>query len=130
MALAALVVALTAVLVNRPPGRDEANAPYSADRTTGDLVVQLTVDPARTGANQLHLYFFETAGLPAAVDAVEVTARVGDVPPRVVPVEPVSAQPLLRLRRRRSRPGGRWQLDVTAVRRGQATTVTFEVPIR
>ena len=90
VALAALVVALTAVLVNRPPGRDEASAPYSADRTTGDLVVQLTVDPARTGANQLHLYFFEAAGLPAAVDAVEVTARVGDVPPRVVPVEPVS----------------------------------------
>lgn len=127
--LAALVVALTALLVNRPPARDEASGPYSGERTSGDLVVQLTVDPARAGTNQVHLYFFGPDGAPAAVDATEVVARVGDVPPRVLPVQPVTpghfTAPDAALT-----PAGRWQLDITAVRRGQASTVTFEVPVR
>ena len=91
--------------------------------------MQLNVDPALAGSNQLHLYFFDAGGATASVDAAEVIARVGDVPPRVLPLQPVTPSHFSAYGVSLT-PGGRWRLDVTAVRRGQASTVTFEVPVR
>jgi copper transport protein len=66
------VVAVTAVLVGTPP----ASAARLASETAvvaGALRVQVDVDPARSGVNQLHVYY--TGEGSKAVDVAEVRAR-------------------------------------------------------
>jgi copper transport protein len=65
----AAVVAVAAVLVVVTPARTEA-APGVVERVIqlGDAgSVQLTVAPARAGANQVHLYLFDPDGRPAEI---------------------------------------------------------------
>lgn len=96
--IAAAVVAVTAVLVGQAPARVTYSQPFAATESATDLTVQVNVSPARTGANTIHLYFFDAAGVAAAqVDAVEVTAATGTIPPRRLTVTPVT---VLRVRRR------------------------------
>lgn len=58
VALLAVVIGVTAALVSYPPPvAVGSNAgPFAATKTFGPLELQLTVDPARTGANTMHLY--------------------------------------------------------------------------
>lgn len=133
LALAVVVVALTAVLVNRPPARDEATGPFSATvATQNDPAggqVQLQVDPARAGQNDVHLYFLGGDGLPRAVDAIEITVGRAGVPPRRVTVTPVTPDHVSAYGVAMPSPGA-WTLTVTAVRQGTSFTATVEVPIR
>jgi hypothetical protein len=92
-------------------------------------VIQMSVQPARAGTNEVHLYFFDQAGATVPIDAVEMTAAVGDVPPRRLTVVPVTPSHFSSYDATLT-PPGLWRLVVTAVRRGQALTETFEVPIR
>ena len=134
IAMAVVVVAVTAALVNRPPARDETTGSFEAvvalsgdDGAAGEL--QIEVEPARRGVNDIHLYFLDERGLPSAVDAVEVTVATGDVPPRKVSVTPVTTD-------HQSAYGvslptsGTWSIVVTAVRKGStaAATVELEIP--
>ncbi len=67
VALLAVVVALTSVLVVVTPARTEA-APGVVERIVelGDTgSVQITVAPAQAGFNQIHLYLFDPDGRPA-----------------------------------------------------------------
>jgi copper transport protein len=54
------VLVATAILVGSPPPRAVAGAqeagPYSADVAIGPQRLQLTVDPARAGVNEMHVY--------------------------------------------------------------------------
>ena len=91
VAVAALVLVVTAGLVQQPPARTEtATGPFETTVTaeTGEVLTAV-VEPAETGANDLHLYFSGPAG-PAAMDAVQVTAATGDVPARSLQVIPVT----------------------------------------
>lgn len=76
----ALVLAVTAGLVNQPPGRDVLAQPYDDVRTVDGLTAQLQVLPAKVGDNTLHLYLFRD-GQPTRLDALEVTVERSDVPP-------------------------------------------------
>jgi copper transport protein len=61
-----VVVALTAVLVVATPGRSSAGGLVEEDVPLGDVgSVQLTIDPARAGTNQVHLYLLDPNGQPA-----------------------------------------------------------------
>ena len=69
VAVAAVVLALSAVLVGLPPARAAVAQPVDvllplqgAAGPSGS--VQVSVDPARPGANTLHLYLFDDAGRP------------------------------------------------------------------
>jgi copper transport protein len=69
--LIAAALAVTALLVSfAPPGDQGASASRQpqgrvAGRTTiGDTTLRYTVDPARTGLNQLNLYLFDERGRP------------------------------------------------------------------
>ena len=124
------VLALTAVLIDQPPGRTAVDRPFNDYETSGELMVQLTVQPARTGTNDMHLYFYDAAsGAQLPVDAVEVRAGTESIPPRRLDVVPVTASHASALGASLAAPGT-WTVDATVVRAGTPTTVTFEVPVR
>lgn len=133
VALAAIVLAVTAGLVNRPPAREALVRPFAGSVTLAgqpaDGSVQVQVQPARPGRNDVHLYFLDGRGLPRPVDAVEVAVGREGVPPRRVAVTPVTPDHASAYGVNFPSPGV-WQLTVTTVREGQASTVTMEVPIR
>jgi copper transport protein len=95
VAVGAVVLALSAVLVGTPPARSEVDRPVdvmlplqSSAGPSGS--VQVSVAPARAGANTLHVYLFDDAGRltqPAAI-SVTLTERSQDVGPLDVDLEP------------------------------------------
>ncbi|MGH3428588.1 MAG: CopD family protein, partial [Terriglobales bacterium] len=133
--LVAVVLAVTVVLVGTAPpqGRAHAGRPpdfYSVTVTSGRLVLQIEVDPARVGNNSVHLTAFTPAGAPLNVQQWDVTTALParSIGPVTVPLLPISAnhvvgEAALSL-------SGTWQLNV-AVRTSDVDQVTvtrnFEV---
>ena len=130
--VAAAVLVVTAVLVNQPPARDQVTGPITLTAAAADAeaTVQAVVDPAEVGVNDIHLYFYDESGTePFPVDAVEVTAAVGDIPARRLTVTPFTPSHVSLLDASLSSPGT-WVLQVTAVEAGLPATFTLEVPLR
>lgn len=133
VALLVVVLALTGVLVNETPAR-VAVAPGLATVTTelGDGTVEVVVDPARPGRNDVHVYLFDAAGAPD--DRYEAVALELSLP--AVDLGPIDREPA------RAGPGhfllvgtdldlaGEWTLRI-GVRPDrfteQSATVTFTV---
>src|SRR5680860_1483436 len=65
------VLLLTAVLTAMTPAREQLSGPFTEYAQLGDLDVNLTVDPARVGTNELHIYLLSPGGVNRQVD-VEV----------------------------------------------------------
>ncbi|SFP87307.1 copper transport protein [Geodermatophilus dictyosporus] len=136
-AVAAAVLALSAVLVGTPPARATLAEPVdvtlplqSAAGESGS--VQLSVDPARPGANTLHLYLFDDAGRLAQPEDLRVTLTEAEqeIGPLEVDLEP--AGPGHWVADGMSVPGaGTWTLAVT-VRLDEftATTASTDFPVR
>jgi copper transport protein len=59
LALLAAVLAVTGALASYPPATAVGGGPFSATTRIGPQELQLTLDPARVGANQLHLYLID-----------------------------------------------------------------------
>lgn len=130
--VAVVVLALTAVMVNQPPGRDSVGGPFesSAEAVGGGGRLDVTVTPARVGQNEIHLYFFDEEGLSLVpVDAVEVTAGTDQINPRRLDIQPVTPSHFSSYGASLTAPGI-WTLTVTAVQEGQTSTYTIEVPVR
>jgi copper transport protein len=133
LAIVVAVLGVTAVLVNEPPARGRVEVgPYTAEGVAGPYSVDLTVDPARVGANAVHIYLLAKNGQPARADEARVSASlpsngIGPLRPRAAVagpghyVVPAATFPL----------AGRWRIEL-AVRRGEFDewTTTFDVPIR
>jgi copper transport protein len=136
LALVVCIVGVTAVLVAEPPAKAQIAAeagPVSQEALVGPFHLELVVDPARTGTNEIHLYLLDhSTGQPAQVDEVRVAALlpaagVGPLRLQAVPagpghaVVPAATFPLV----------GDWRLRVD-VRKGEfdqwSSTVT--IPIR
>ncbi|MGR7025741.1 copper resistance CopC/CopD family protein [Geodermatophilus sp. URMC 62] len=136
-AVAAVVLALSAVLVGTPPARSAVAEPVdvtlplqSAAGGTGS--VQVSVDPAGPGANTLHLYLFDDAGqLDQPADLrVTLTEREQEIGPLDVDLEP--AGPGHWVADGMSIPGaGTWTLAVS-VRLDEFTAATASTafPVR
>ena len=134
LALMVAIVSVTAVLVTEPPARAEVapRGPYATTAQLGDLELNLVVDPATAGLNQIHLYLTNSSGQPTDVDEATVSAtlasrQIGPIRMEAHPAGPGhfvvhGAQLAL---------AGDWQLRVE-VRRGEfnATAATVSVPIR
>ena len=97
LALVVVIIGVTAVLVAEPPARAQIAAqtgPVSREAFLGPFHLELVLDPARTGTNDVHLYLLDHAtGQPANVDEVRVgaslpAARVGPIRLRAVPAGP------------------------------------------
>ena len=78
VALGIAAFAATGALAGYPPGTTEASGPYSASAALGPARVDLTVEPAQAGPNELHLYLFD------AQDGTQydVPSEVAVSPPR------------------------------------------------
>lgn len=134
LAIVVAVVAVTAVLVAKAPARAFAapSGPYSTTTSLGPWELDLVVDPAVAGRNEIHLYLLTHQGQPARPAEVDLRATqldrgIGPLRLRAVPagpghvVVPGAQFPI----------AGSWQLQIAA-RRGQFTQFnqTLEVPIR
>jgi copper transport protein len=130
--VAAVVVALTAFLVNADPGRASTPEPFSASADAGGVLVDVSVVPAATGPVDVHVYALDPAGdLGGPVDARASLS----LPGREIPGIDLDLQ--------LAGPGhwsmydveipiaGAWQLDVTVFQtETHVVTAQFEVPIR
>jgi copper transport protein len=98
VAVAAVVLVLSAVLVGLPPARAAAAQPVDAvlplqSATGASGSVQVSIDPARPGANTLHLYLFDDAGRqiqPAGitVSLTETSQQIGPLDVKLQPAGP------------------------------------------
>jgi copper transport protein len=136
LALVVCIVGITAVLVAEPPAKAQAAAqsgPVSRDAIVGPFHLELTVDPARTGPNAIHLYMLDhTTGQPAVVDEVRVaaslpTAGIGPLRLKAVPAGPGHAS----VPAATFAIGGDWRLRVD-VRKGEFDqwSAILTIPIR
>jgi copper transport protein len=62
IAVLAVVLGVTALLVSYAPANTEATGPFAATKLVGPLELQVTVDPAKVGRNEMHLYMFRSRG--------------------------------------------------------------------
>jgi copper transport protein len=137
VAVAAVVLVLSAVLVGLPPARAAVAQPVDAvlplQAAAGPSgSVQVSIDPARPGSNTLHLYLFDDAGRliqPAGI-TVSLTEAGQQIGPLDVKLQP--AGPGHYLADGMDIPGaGTWTLTV-AVRLDEftATTASTDFPVR
>jgi copper transport protein len=134
LALMTAVVALTAALVAEPPAKAEVapEGPFATVTQIGTNELNLVVDPARPGSNEIHLYLTDRTGRPAAVAEASVSATLPSR--RVGP---------LRFRAFRAGPGhylvddasltlaGEWRLRIDLrLDEFEAAAASVAVPIR
>jgi copper transport protein len=58
LAIALVVLGVTGALAGYPPANTVAAGPYSTDARIGPARLELTVEPAAVGSNEMHLYLF------------------------------------------------------------------------
>lgn len=127
------VLAVTAALVSYAPPSALSAGPYQHSARTGPLQLELTVDPARTGINALHLYVFgakDGAPLDATKDlTVDAQLKSKGIGPlhatlhRAGPGHYVADAMTLA-------PAGTWTVTVTdRVSDFDEYTARFEVPV-
>ena len=134
LAIMAIIVGVTAVLVTEPPAKASVTAAkYVTDTVPiGPLEVNYLIDPAKTGPNVIHLYFFKTTGQPANVDDAKLSATLPSknlgplrIPlTRIVPSHYTTSAGVFP-------EAGDWQVTFE-IRKGQfqSFTQTVTVPIR
>jgi copper transport protein len=134
LAIVAVVVAVTAVLVSEPPAKASVapKGPYATTVALGNLEANVVVDPAKAGSNEIHIYLTDRAGRIRNVDELHVNAQL-----------PSKDLGPLRFKATLLAPGhytvpeadltlaGNWQLDLEG-RRGEfeSLNATVSVPIR
>ncbi|HLF40955.1 MAG TPA: hypothetical protein VI854_05700, partial [Acidimicrobiia bacterium] len=90
--IAAVVLAVTSLLVSAEPARSALARPYSTELVTDEVLVDITVDPAKAGPADLHFYTLDPRGATKDVEELGVTFRLEerDVGPLTVKVERVT----------------------------------------
>ncbi len=138
VAIAALILGFTAVLVQTTPARSaqravsqQQNLPFSKTLHSNLFSMQVQVDPARRGRNTVHLIAYHPSdGRPVRVLEWHATASLpgGGIGPVDIPVEQLSDNHVVGdvvLPR-----AGNWKLAVTArVSEIDEATVTTTVPV-
>ncbi|MEV4197527.1 copper resistance CopC/CopD family protein [Micromonospora globbae] len=137
LAIIAVVLGVSATLVQTPPARtasevaDSAPGYFSTTLTSSLLSVQVELDPAERGNNSLHLYAYTKDNRPQPVVEWKATAALPSAG-----IEPIEI-PLLPLTDNHATgevnlpASGDWQLKVTARTSDiDQATVTATVPIR
>jgi copper transport protein len=134
VALIAVVLGVTAALSSYAPSIARQTGPYSSTKNLGPLQLQMTVDPARLGRNDIHLDFFRQRDGSPFTGAKEITLtaldrgkNIGPLPERVEGMAPGHYMaPGVVL----SAPG-KWLLDVTVrVSEFDEYETKIEMPVR
>jgi copper transport protein len=134
LAIMASIIGVTAVLVTEPPAKASIKPPKLFNTTIplGSLELNMTIEPARTGPNVIHIYTFTQRGVPAPTAAAKLSAILPgkNLGPLRIPLQRIS--PFHYTVSGATFPyAGDWQLTIEA-RRGEfeALTQTITVPIR
>ena len=134
LTIMAVIVGVTAVLVTEPPAKASIKPPKLFNTTVplGNLELNMTIEPARTGPNVIHIYTFTQRGVPAPTAAAKLSATLPgkNLGPLRIPLQRIG--PFHYTVSGATFPyAGDWQLTIEA-RRGEfeALTQTITVPIR
>jgi copper transport protein len=133
LALLVVVLGITAALASYAPPVSAQAGPFATETMIGPALLEMTVEPARVGANEVHVYLFDArSGAPFA-GAKEVTLTAV-VPGREIslPLEPQRAGPgHYVVPSAFLNGGGDWQIEVTVrVSAFDEFTKSIEVPVR
>jgi copper transport protein len=133
VALGAAALAVTGALAGYAPATAQTAGPFSGSADLGPARVELTVEPARAGANEIHLYLFHRSD-GRQYDAPKELRVEAELPERRI--EPIE------LAGRKAGPGhyviggaalsppGEWRLRVVArITEFDELRTTFTVPI-
>ena len=127
------VVALAAVLVNVTPARTAAGITgiYSDTEPLGNGSVNLVVDPARAGANSVHLYVLDAAGRNVDVMSIELDASLPSSGIAAITLTPFAAGPgHYQVDGAPLTIAGDWTIEVKArVSKFEEETATFTVTV-
>jgi copper transport protein len=129
--VAAGVLVVAGLLVGAVPARTAFGRPFSAELDARRVLIDLTVDPAKAGPADVHVYTLSRSGQVTEAENIEADLRLParDVGPLRVPL-------------RRAGPGhfaaygvsiplpGRWELTLTAEFPDGSERVTATVPVR
>jgi copper transport protein len=117
VAMGAIVIAITALLVNLPPARVEAGAdePSMSTASIGHHELHVTVDPGQVGENRIHLSATDDHGEPAQFDEIRVLFRMPeeDIGPLVATAEAMGPGEYVVHGHQLSVPG-EWTLEIVA----------------
>ena len=83
--IALAIVTLTSLLMASNPSAEGAGRPFSTQLIDGDYLAVITVDPGRSGPNELHLYLSNAVSSLNQPD--EVTVEISDPSRDVAPIE-------------------------------------------
>lgn len=133
VALLVIVIGVTAALASYAPPVSAQSGPFSITTEVGPTTLEMDVDPARVGANTMHVYFFDAkTGAPyKRGKELTVTATLPDKEIGPLPLETQGAGPghyvipvaLL------NAPGD-WEIDLTLrVSEFEQLEETVEVPV-
>jgi copper transport protein len=116
VALVLVVLGVTGALTGYPPPSATAAGPQSVSKRMGPLDLELTVEPAQTGANALHVYLFRARDGAPFTGTKELSVRLTEPSRGIGPID-------ARLHRAGPghfladavtlSPGGTWQVEVT-----------------
>ena len=134
VALIVVVLGVTAALAGYAPATAVQTGPFSGSATLGPAALELTVDPARVGSNQVHLYLFDakSGAQFAPIEELGVTATLPDKSIGPLPLEPRRAGPgHYTVQGAQLGVAGDWRLDVTLrVSAFDQYAAAVEVPVR
>ena len=134
LALAVVVLGTTGALAGYQPSSTVAAGPFSTDARIGPARLEVTVQPARVGANELHLYLFDRASGRQYDATKELTVHASLPGKRIAPIElsPHRAGPgHYVVSGAAFAPAGDWRVEVAArVSEFDEHRASFEVPIR
>ncbi|MBS1863540.1 MAG: copper resistance protein CopC/CopD [Actinobacteria bacterium] len=134
VALLAVVLGVTAALASYAPPIAAEAGPFSIMTTAGPTTLEMDVDPAMVGANQIHVYFFDaktgaqyTKGKELTVTAMQHEKGIGPLPLKVEHAGPghyVVQDALLNV-------PGEWEIEVTLrISQFDEFAKKVEVPVR
>jgi copper transport protein len=134
VALVIAVLGVTSALVSYAPPTSGATGPFSTTTRMGPIELEMTMDPAKVGANQLHVYLFDArTGAPYTktkeldLQAALPAKHIGPLPATMRKAGPghYIADTLQLL------PAGTWKLTLTdRVSDFDQYTKTIKVPVR
>jgi copper transport protein len=90
LALGLAAIAVTGALAGYAPSIAESSGPYSTDATVGPARMEMTVDPARVGPNEMHVYLFDRAS-GRQYDATKELTVTAELPEKRI--EPITLDP-------------------------------------
>ncbi len=127
------VLGVTAALVSYPPP-STARGPFADTLDVGPAQLELTVDPARPGANELHMYLFRRSD-GAQYDRVKELRVSASLPEKQIGPLHLRADKAgpghYVVRRAQIAPAGDWKLELIArVSRFDEYRAQVEVPIK